>query len=55
MGIQAERWAAPKPAHLAMCGPVDPACIAAPQGDRLGPPAFSAARPGEGHQSPWIP
>ena len=35
---RAERRAAPKPAHLAMCKRVDPACIAAPSGGR---PAYS--------------
>jgi len=32
--FRAERRAAPKPAHLAMCLPVDPASIAAPSGGR---------------------
>jgi len=36
--FRAERRAAPKPAHLAMCLPVDPAGIAVPSGDR---PAYS--------------
>ena len=31
---RAERWAAPEPARLAMCLPVDPASIAVPSGDR---------------------
>jgi len=36
--IWAERRAAPKQAHMAMCLPVDPAGIAVPSGDR---PAYS--------------
>jgi hypothetical protein len=32
--LRAERRAAPKPARLAMCLPVDPASIAVPPGDR---------------------
>ena len=42
--LWAERWAAPGPARLAMCLPVDPASIAVPSGDR---PAYSL---GEGLQ-----
>ncbi len=34
----AERWAAPEPAHLAMCVAVDPSRIAVPLGNR---PAYS--------------
>jgi len=33
-GFRAERRAAPKPALMAMCSPVDPRCIAAPSGGR---------------------
>ena len=40
----AVRWAAPEEARMAMCMPVNPACIAVPSGDR---PAYSL---GEGHQ-----
>ncbi len=32
--FRAERRAAPKPAHLGVCMPVNPACIAAPAGGR---------------------
>ena len=42
--FRAERWAAPEPARLAMCLPVEPASIAVPSGDR---PAYSL---GEGQQ-----
>ncbi len=42
--LRAERRAAPKPAHLAMCLPVEPASIAVPSGDR---PAYPL---GEGLQ-----
>ena len=33
MYVRAERWAAPEPARLAMCMPVNPAWIALPSGD----------------------
>jgi hypothetical protein len=36
--FRAERWAAPEPAHVAMCLLVNPASIAVPSGD---PPAYS--------------
>ena len=42
--VWAERRAAPKPAQLAMCLPVNPASIAVPSGDR---PAYPL---GEGLQ-----
>ena len=38
LAFRAKRWAAPEPAHVAMCSRLDAASIAVPSGDR---PAYS--------------